>query len=183
MRKLNTFGAVLLAAFALVALTASGAMAKTKTGLVLTEEGVPVANGGPAYAGFESEGCLVRSAGTLTTNDSSKDKASFTSIQRDGCTEEAAASSISGFVTSAELTTAGTASYKATISVTDPGPCVYAIKKFAVPLETSGGEVFEHGTVTGKLGKGSSKSCAKTHVLSFYVSVTNEASEPFLTEL
>ncbi len=137
MRKLNTFGAVLVAALALVAMMASSADANGR--LVLKNEGTPVAKGGPAYAGFFSEECLVRSGGTVTANEKTKDKASFTSSESEGCFD---AASISGSMTSAELTTAGVASFKANITVTLPDSCAYSIKKFTGFFDPNGGEVF-----------------------------------------
>lgn len=184
MRKLNTFGAVLLAGLALSAMLAGGAYAKSaKPTLILKENGVALANGAPAYSSFYSEGCIARGQGKLTTNNSKKDKASFTSSARESCAEGVKGLSISGYLTSVQLTTAGLASFKANVTVTLPGPCAYTVKKLTAEFNPSGGELFALTTAAGKLAKGSSKSCPKTDTLEVDVGVENEEAEAFNTEL
>jgi hypothetical protein len=186
MRKLKTFGGALLAGTALLAIMAGSAYAKTD--LVLKEHGVPVAKGAPAIGSFYtqwgssySEYCVDYSSGTLTANDSTKDKATFTKSIEAGC---GVGASISGFLTSAQLTTAGAVTFKANITVMLPGSCAYAVKKFTASFTPGNGEEVEGvAEVPGKLGKGSSKSCAKTHTFSAVVSLQNAEYEPFESEL
>ena len=178
MRKLNTFSAVLVSGLALVAMTAPGAYASK--GLVLKEYGVALADGAPASAGFFSEECVTRSAGTLTANASKEDKASFTTGVRQACFGTA---SISGFLTSVELTPGGKAKLAADVTVTLPGPCPYSVTKLKGSFDPSGGETFIKAEVKGKLVKGASKECEKSHTMFAYVNLGNEEAEPFETEL
>jgi hypothetical protein len=178
MKKLNTLVAILATVLALGAITATSAFAKTD--LMLKSNGAPAAVGSVAHVGFLAENCTVISIGSLTSNPSTKDKASLTSGVETFCFGSA---SISGSVSSAELTTAGLASFKADLTVSLADSCAYAIKKFTASFEPNGGETFMGGETIGKRAKGSSKSCAKTQTLSFAVSLTNEEGEPFVAEL
>jgi hypothetical protein len=173
MRRVNLFGAGMLAALALAGLTAGAAAAAPK-GLNLEVGKAPVANGSPAFAGFLVGECIEFSEGTVTVNGKSKDKAAFTKVSSNECVGE----SLSGMITSAQVTTAGVASFKATLVLTKPGPCLYAIKKFTVSFPVPG-EALGSGEAEAKAGKGSSKSCTKSVKLPIEVDLSPEALTPF----
>lgn len=77
--------------------------------------------------------------------------------------------SISGLISEIQLKSSGSATLKGTITVSEPGPCSYAFKNPKATFAPPGFLWFE-GKATGKLAKGSAKSCAKT----FVVDVTDE---------
>jgi hypothetical protein len=185
MRKVGTFGAVLLAGLAFAALAASGAGATTKPVLVIKHEGTALAKGAPIHATFFSEGCKGVSAGTLKTNSTAKDSLATPTVEVDNCpTPEGA--TVSGAITSGTLSTTGEGSFKAKLAYTEPGPCVYNITTivFKEGVENEG-ETTWGGEVTGKFtSKGSlKKGCAKTHEFHYVLTLSNEEFETLETEI
>ena len=177
MRHVKTLGLCLVAVFALAAMTASGASAGgVKPGLVLLEEpGVPAPVGAPALAVFITHGheCVAASEGTLSSNKKTTDKAAFSSTLFDGCEE--AGYSIEGKVASAQAKISGLLSFKAALTVTIPGPCRYAIKKYSATFTPNGGHTVGEGEVTAKLSKaGSLPTCAKTDKFGFTANLSRE---------
>jgi hypothetical protein len=181
MRRFTVLGACVVVALALGALTASAASAKkAKPKLELKHEGNIVATPHAASALIIFEGCYQYTAGTLTSNGSTKaDKASFTGAVSGECE----GASLTGSITSASLSVKGVASYKGTLKLTREG-CSYEFKKgkFHAPFEANMGSTFGFEEATLTLAKGSPKSCAKTRTTTFSTAVVDEG-EALETEL
>jgi hypothetical protein len=169
MRRLNLFGAAIIATLALAAIIAGTAGA---AGPVLNFEvgKTPVANGSVAVSGFAAAGCFEFSEGTVTANGKKKDKAAFTNLAFSECSE---GESLTGMITSAKVSSAGVASFKANMVLSQAGPCLYAIKKFTVNFNVPG-EALAEGEAVAKAGKGSAKTCTKSITLPIQALLGNE---------
>lgn len=177
MRHVRILSGCLVAMFALAG-TASGASA---AGLTLKNEGTPLAKGAPLVGAVEIGECVVATKGTLGSNGKSSDKASFTLNEDEECS---GGSSISGKLTSVKLSSSGVMSFGSTLTLTVPGPCAYAFKKFTADFEANGGVSFGSGTAAGKLNKtASAKTCAKSHSYEVSAGLITNLSElrPFET--
>lgn len=180
MRRFSMLGTALLVVFALTAVAAGSAWGATK--LELNHGGKAVAKGSGAVAAVIVEECAQFTEGTVTTNGAATDKAKLTHSVDSECPE---GRKLTGSVTAASLTTKGVMSFTAKLTLTLAGPCSYAFTKFTIPFTPSGGSTLGSGTMTGKVAKGSAKSCAKTLVASDEAGLLNNLSEvdPFETEL
>jgi hypothetical protein len=164
-KRIKPVGVGLLTALALMlaVLPASGASAAKV--LQLSVEGTPVANGSPGDTGLLLDECVVFSSGTVAVNGAAKDKLTAASNAASECPE---GRSVSGTITETQLASSGKVTLKGTITITEPGPCVYAFSKFKSTFPVPGKVNFE-GTTTGKLNKGLSiPGCAKKST-QFYV--------------
>jgi hypothetical protein len=157
MRRFSMLGTALLVTLALTAVAAGSAWGAVD--LKLKHNGEEAAKGSSTVAAILVDECVEFSEGTLTTNGAATDKAKLTHSVDSECPE---GTKLTGSITAASLTTKGAMSLTAKLTLTLPGPCSYAITKVKLSFTPSGGSSFGEGTVTGKLGKGSAKSCAKT---------------------
>lgn len=171
MRQLKVLGICFIASLGVGALSASGASA---TLLVLKTKNAGVVSPGAAVEMpllvFPQGpfGCHPASVhGTLSVNSAAKDKATFPSTEYSTTCEEAGGAHTvdqEHFVaTSLELTSKGKFSLTAHITVEEPVPCVYELKRskgtFKVPEPFVFGNVFVAGKRNAKL---SNITCAKT---------------------
>lgn len=148
--------------------------------VVITQYGAPVAKGSPAFAGIELPSCTGFWPGTITSNGSSHDMATFTGPPTAECAESGFA--LSGAVRSVSIDGAGMASYTAALLYTVPGPCSYEFKKLSTLYPVPGDAIGE-GEASGKLVKnGSSVSCAKSYTVSFVDELVSEGLETFMLE-
>jgi hypothetical protein len=167
----------------LVVIPASGASAAKL--LVLSHEGVPVANGSPGDEGLQLGECGLFSTGTIVENGASKVKFAETSTAAAECPE---GETISGKFDEAELKSSGKSALKGTITLTKAaGPCVYAFTKFKSTFEVPG-FLFMKGEAQGKLVKELSNPtkgvCENKIVRKWFSTGTNEVfGEPFETSL
>ena len=177
-RRFSALWASVFVVLALGALTASAASAKT--GLELNSHKVHVAVGSPAVALVSVQGCFQETKGTVGVNGKTKDKLNFTGTTSTEC----GANTLTGNVTQIQLSTAGVASFKASL-VLKMGECAYSFKKFSLAFEPSGGETIGFGEIKGKFDKAASKTktCAKTFTTSLVAGAENSEEEPFETEL
>jgi hypothetical protein len=176
MKGTKLVGAGLLALLALMlAIPASGASAAKL--LELKSGGTVVPVGSAVSASMELEGCGMFSNGKLGANDAAKITATGTSTSEVECPEGVSAS---GLIKETQLASSGKVKLVGAITISLPGPCVYAFTKFKSTFEVPG-FIFFKGTSVGKLNKAlSSKSCAKTTSQIFRADVTNEPfGEPF----
>jgi hypothetical protein len=183
-RRVNVLCTGVVVALALGA-TASAASAKTV--LVLKDGGTPVAKGAAALAVISLQGCFQYDEGTVTANEAAKDTAAFEKTQSSGCF---GSYTLSGSITSTQLSTKGVASYKSTLVLSN-GVCAYSFKKFSTTFEANGGETNGFGEMTGKLNPAASlekgKSCkAKgetSFTTTFTAGISDSEEELFETEL
>jgi hypothetical protein len=179
MSRFNALGVSVLVALAVVAITAGSASAAKI--LELNASGVPVAKGTTVFAGLATDGCVTFTEGKLTANGASKDVATFKNNAFTECEE---GTSLSGGATEVQIKSSGKASFKAKITISQPGPCVYALTKFATTFPVPG-ETLGDGEATAKLDKpASNASCAKSLKAPFETDVANGVfGSPFETEL
>jgi hypothetical protein len=177
-KRIKPVGVGLLTALALMlaVLPASGASAAKKV-LQLSVGGTPVANGSPGDTGLLLDECIVFSSGTVVTNGAPKDKLTAASNAASECPE---GRSVSGTITETQLASSGKVTLKGTITITEPGPCVYAFSKFKSTFAVPGMLNFE-GTTTGKLNKALSiPECGKKSTQFYVGDATPEVfGEPF----
>lgn len=187
MKHAKGIGVCLSAVLAVAGIGANTALASSKPkppkpGLVLSYEGVPAPVGETALGGIEVDECHVITEGTLTKNKSTSDEAAFSKNRGEPFCEEPGYA-ISGEVTSAKLTMAGDMSFKSAITLTVPGSCSYAIKKFEVPFDPNAIEAtFGGSSVTAKLAPKQSKACVKTLTVPIEAGLLDESSGPYTTE-
>jgi hypothetical protein len=161
-------GVSMLGTLLLAAATASGASAAKV--LEITEGGNPVAKGTPAFAGIAIVGCVSYTEGKVIVNGKGKDKVGFKGSPAAECNGE---DTLSGGITEASISTSGTAAYKAKLTVSEEGPCVYEVTKFTVDY-TVPGKALTHGEANAKLNKkASSLTCAKTQELPLETDIAN----------
>ena len=164
----------------LAVLPASPAAAAAKK-LVLKSAGTAVANGSPGSIGITVQECGIFSNGKVVTNNSAKDLVTGTTSSNTEC--PAPGESISGLIKEAQLKSSGSSVLKGEIDVTEPGPCIYAFKNPKAKF-TPGSFLLFEAAMTGKLAKGSLKTCAKTDPQTLTINITNEVfGEPFGTSL
>jgi hypothetical protein len=178
MKGIKPVGISLLTALALMlaVLPASGASAAKL--LQLKVGGTPVANGSVGDTGLVLAECVIFSEGTVVTNGAAKDKLT---ASKNAFTECPAGKSESGTITTTEMTSSGKVTLKGTITISEPGPCVYAFSKFKSTFPHPGTAAFAESKTVGKLNKAlSSKTCAKTSSQSWFGDAAPEAfGEPF----
>jgi len=169
------FTAVGALALMLAVLPVSGASAAKL--LELSTAGTPVANGSPGDVGLVIAECGIFSDGTVTANGAAKDTLKATSASNPECPKGV---SISGIISETELGATGKAKLTGSITVTEPGPCVYVFTKFKPTFAVPGFVTLE-GTSAGKLSKAlSSKTCEKKSTQSYFADATSEVfGEPF----
>lgn len=178
--KLYVSGVLAISALLIVALPATGASAAKL--LKLSKEGTMVPNGSPAHAGLAIAGCVVISEGTLTVNDTTKDKLVSASNLAAEC--ETPGETVSGVITEIQMGGTGKMTMKGKINVTKPGPCTYTYSKwkgtFAVPGFTA-----TEATTVGKLNKKASlkEGCAATDTEGFSGEAADEEISPFQASL
>lgn len=159
----------------LAVLPASPAVAAAK--LVLKKAGTVEANGSPATLGFVVAECGIFSDGKLVTNSAPKDILKSTSSSNAEC--PGAGESISGLITETQMGSTGKVVLKGSITWHQSASCAYVFKSPKSTFKVPGFASFE-GSATGKLAKGSSKSCAKTSVQTWFADATGEDfGEPF----
>ncbi len=180
-RKFTAMSVSTLAVLALAGSSAS--VAAASSGLVLTESGMPAANGAVMRSIVDIGGCTQASeSGTLAKNGKATDKATFTGERtHDGnCEPE----SLTGIVSAASFSASGAASLKADLSYSQAGECAYTVKKLTFHFEVPGGLIGE-GEAAGKLNKAASsggKACAKTATLPFVAVFVDTEGELFGAE-
>lgn len=184
MKGTRLVGVALVAlAMMLVVIPASGASASKL--LVLSHEGIPIANGSAGDEGLQLGECGLFSIGTIVENGASKVKFAETSTEAAECPE---GESISGKFDEAELKASGKSALKGTITITkEAGPCVYNFTKFKSTFEVPG-FLFMKGESKGKLDKVLSNPtkgvCEKKIIRKWFSTGTNEVfGEPFETSL
>ncbi len=182
MRRFKAWGASVLAVLGLGAITAGGASANM---LVLKTEGIAAKKGSLAReADFVFPGKCVQMAeeGKLVANSQSTDKLTFKPAVVSEC--GVPGYSISGGVRTVLLGASGKAVFDTspTVTLSEPGPCVYEYKKFKGFLEPPFSVT--EGEVTGILNKKASNIlCAKTQATPFEAYVTGEDFEWYETEV
>ncbi len=187
MRHVKVLGLCLVAVFALAAMTASAASAKTKDVLQFNEGEAAAAPTAPGNFVMEIATCIVQSEGHLTGNDAATVTLSATKGENLGCNE---AYSESGSITSASLSAKGKLALTGTIDVTYKGTgCTYAFSKWKAKMPVGGGELAAASEVpvSGKKVAGPG-SCAKkltetVEVMGFTFAVGPEETEAFNTTL
>jgi hypothetical protein len=177
MKAVRSVKMALPAVVAVLALVPAAPAVAAAKKLVLKASGTTVSNGSKGSIGITIDECGIFSNGTVVTNSAPKDVLKGTTSSNPECPK--AGESISGLITELQLKTSGAATLKGSITISRPGPCSYAFKNpkgtFEVP-----GFVFVEGTSKGKLVKGSSKSCAKTDVATYFATAAKEPfGEPF----
>ncbi|HTZ87982.1 MAG TPA: hypothetical protein VMB05_15045 [Solirubrobacteraceae bacterium] len=138
--------------------------------LVLTEEEgtKTAAPGSRAEVVFTlGEQCYLISVGTVVTNGAPKDVLTGTTTTQAQC--PFSSTKISGLITETVLSSKGTGNLTGSITLTPSESCSYVFKNPKSDIEIPGWILFG-GTTTGKLVKGSSKSCAPEDVERFVVS-------------
>lgn len=180
--KLAGWGLAGTLAMMLAVLPTSGALAGKA--LVLKSEGTPVANGSPSHIGVLIHECVTSSDGKVVANNVSKDILSASTSSEEECP---AGVSISGHISEVELKSSGKAALKGTLTISEPGPCIFNFTKFKPTFAVPGFATFE-GRTKGKLNKELSNktkgACAKTAEEEYFASASNEPfGEPFETAL
>ncbi len=161
MRHVKVLGLCLVAVFALAAMTASGASAKSK-GVLQFDEGANAApKEAPGMLAISIGTCVIASRGHLTGNDAAAVTLSAPELAFVECNP---LWSESGSLTSATLSTKGKLTMSGTIDVTTYGGCTYAFSKWKLKMKIPGEAVDSELKLTGKLDKAAKNNpkCGKT---------------------
>jgi hypothetical protein len=159
---------------ALMAVVPVNAMA-AKKGIVLKEEGKPVANGAPAFVRVFLATCeMYGEGGNLSGIGSSKVKLKASKTTATECNE---AIKVDASFTEAQLSTSGQISVKGKVTVQDSETgCVYEFKTFKA-TEAVSGIAGARGSTSGKRTKASPKTCVKTSPEKFTVALIPPSTE------
>jgi hypothetical protein len=177
MKARRLVGLSLPAVILLAMLPTASASAAAKD-LILKEAGVTVANGSSGSVGITVNECGLFSNGKVTANDATSDILKDTTSSNPEC--PSAGESISGLITETKLTSAGKATMKGTITVALSATCSYEFKNPKLNAFKPPTSLLLEGKNTGKLKKGSAKTCAKTDPQTVVANITNEVfGEPF----
>jgi len=186
MKGRKSIGAAVLAVAALL-LIAIPASASASSLLQLTEEGSPAPSGAAAVGVLviieDGKACTDKTEGALGTNPSKKVTVSFSTNKSRSCSTEW---SETGMLEEETWESNGKVKIKASVEMSQPGPCVYVFSKFK-PSETEPGETAAGGETSGKLNKALSSPvkgvCEKKLTRRFIVSAEDEEEEWFGEEL
>jgi hypothetical protein len=170
MRKLRLLAMGVAALFAVAAVSASGASAKTV--LELKSEGKTLAKGAEVgiVGGYSPECYYEEDLFKVAVNGAKTDK--LTSSEN-GTVEDC-----DGGAKTIELTSAGKMTVKMSpMRIHEPGPCVYEFKKVSGTFKLGPFEPEINGSVTSKLYKKESGACAKTQTTGFEIFLADVETE------